>query len=154
MSRETFPVPYLERDVAIYLAGLIDGEGTFIIQRNARGQGYTYNSAFKLVLTDEATIEWVSSKLQRPYSFVNGNESKNQRAAYCIRISDHRGLIDFIEQILPFMIVKREAAETIIAFCKSRIAQQQSKYHSGYSDFDISRWKKIKKLNKVGIQSE
>lgn len=154
MSRQLFKIPHLERDVAIYLAGLIDGEGCFFISKQKKHEaslGYAYSPEFKLVLTDESTIKWVADKLERGYIHTKGNISKNQRDSYDLRITDHEGLVAFIPQILPFMKIKKEAAQTMLEFCLSRRESRKESYNAGYKSTELSLFTQLRVLNRVGI---
>lgn len=158
MIRKLLQIPTLERDVAIYLAGLIDGEGCFYINRAKKHPTtlkYCYSAAFKIVLTDEKTIKRVAEKLKRSYTHVLSRKDKNHKDTYMLRISDRVGLVNFISQIISHMITKKEVAQFMLDFCKSRIRSYSGgDYHVGYNDFEISLYDKIKNSNRVGIETK
>lgn len=159
MSRNILKIPKLEHDVLVYLAGIIDGEGCFYIAHKIKNmKKETYSPQFKIVLTDRKTIIWIADKLQREYTHIIGNFEKNHKDTYIVRISDREGLLSFIEQIIPYMILKQEVARNMLDFCKSRVKNwninNSRKIASTYSNEELSMYSKIKQLNKVGKSTE
>ena len=152
LKRKLYPIPQLEHDVAVYLAGIIDGEGCFYISaQKDEIKGSHYCPQFKIVLTSEKTISWIASKLERHYTHQKGKKDKNHKDTYGVRISDHAGLVAFIEQIITFMILKKDSAQTVLDFCKSRIDTLKEKYNPSYTVSELELYSQLKKLNRVGI---
>lgn len=155
MSRQLIEVPELERDVAIYLAGLIDGEGCFWISRGTKHNSkYTkiyYTPEFKIVLTDEPTIAWVADVLGCTYNFQKANKGKNHKPTYEVRMSKVDNLIAFIPQLIPHLKVKRAVAVLLLEFCESRRQERMERYHAKYTNNEMGVFDKIKRLNRVGI---
>jgi hypothetical protein len=156
MSRQIFIVPELEHDNIVYMAGLIDGEGCFYIAHKIKNMlKSTYSPQFKIVLTNQEVIVWMADKLKRSYTHILGSSDTNQHETYIVRISDRIGLIKFIEQILPYLIVKKDIAQTILDFCKSRVnnwdINNSRKMASTYSKIELDLFNKTKTLNQVGF---
>jgi hypothetical protein len=155
MSRQLRPLPKLERDVAIYLAGLIDGEACFFISNSAKHSRYStkiyHTPEFKLVLTDEPVIAWIAEQLNLTYGHAKGRADKNHKDTYEIRIAKVDILIDFIPQILPFLRVKRAVAVMLLDFCESRQQERQTSYHAKYTVAELILANGIRELNRVGI---
>ena len=155
MARHKKQVKKLDHDTAVYLAGLIDGEGCLRIGKNKKASSrgdYCYTPEVKLVLVHEPTIKYLADKLDWPYGHTKGNPEKNHQDTYIIRIGNFEGIISFIEQILPYLITKKEAAQTVLAFAISRRDNWEvSPYNKvPYTDYEISLFDKIKQLNRVG----
>lgn len=155
MSRQLAPIPKLKKEVAIYLAGLIDGEGCFFMSSSAKHSRYstkTYHTPeFKIVLTDEATIAWIAEELNLTYGHTKGRTDKNHKDTYEVRIAKVDNLIAFIPQILPHLKVKRAVALLHLEFCESRKEQRSMSYHAKYTDHELSLVNGIRLLNRVGI---
>lgn len=155
MSRQLAPIPKLEKDTAIYLAGLIDGEGCFFMSSSAKHTRYSskiyHTPEFKIVLTDEATIAWIAEKLNLTYGHTKGRIDKNHKDTYEVRIAKVDNLIAFIPQVLPYLKVKRAVALLHLEFCESRHEQRLLRYHAKYSEHELNLAQGIRLLNTVGI---
>lgn len=153
MSRQFSDVPKLDKYVAVYLAGLIDGEASFWMGKSYKQEmanNYAYSASFKLVLVHEPTIKWVSERLNIGYRRQTGNPSKNHQDTYEIRTGQVDFIVKFIPQILPYMITKREVASTILEYCLSRQISRGIKYNAPYTEDQLGLYHKIKQLNRVG----
>lgn len=155
MARHRKTVQKLDHDTAVYLSGLIDGEGCIRISRSFKSSSrgnYCYTPEFKIVLVHEPVIKYIAGKLDWKYGHIKGNPNKNHQDTYIIRISNFEGLISLIEQVLPYLIVKKDAAETVLAFAISRRDNWEvSPYNKvPYTEHELSLYDKIKELNRVG----
>jgi len=149
-------IPALDRDSLLYIAGLFDGEGCIRICRSKKHKGddkWCYTPDVKIVLTHEKAIAFIAEKLARPY-WHRAHQRSNCKDGYGLQISDVRGVIAFIEQIAPFLIVKKEAAETVLRFCRSRTQQRKTKYNIGYTEEEITLSSTLSILNRKGLHSE
>lgn len=154
MSRQLLKIPILERDVAIYLAGLFDGEGSFMIWASQYRGGMKYTVSVRIGMSDKKTIEWIGEKLNRPIKLhgLSRNASPNAKKIYKISLENGAAIIDFVEQILPFLITKRTVASELLSFCKSRIGVlNKSKFDRKHSAHDIETYHKVRALNKFGV---
>jgi hypothetical protein len=148
----TLPIPTLGRDFCIYLAGLLDGEGCFRIGRSVKHSGqshYCYTAEVKVVLTHEGVIARVAEELHRPYSHHASKNDKWQDT-YRVAIHDCEGIVSFVEQVLPFLIVKQEAAQQVLDFCRSRIARNSTQYNPSYSQDEMGMFEVTRTLNLRG----
>jgi len=111
------PLTELEK---VWLAAMIDGEGSVGIYRSKRANhkyGYRWSTTVSITNTNKDLMDrfaelsdcWVSRRR------VNGGSAKN-RPIHCveIRYTNTRG---FLEQILPYLIAKTKQAELVIDFC-------------------------------------
>lgn len=147
-------VPILEREIAIYLAGLFDGEGAFMIWASQYRGGIKYTVSVRIAMSSKKTIEWVGSKLNRRCKIhkLSKKTSPNAKPSYKISIEDGQGIITLIEQILPFLITKKDVASELLSFCKSRIGVlQKSNKERKHSTEAIDSYFKIKEINKFGV---
>lgn len=156
MGRRLFEVPTLRHDTAVYLAGLIDGEGCFSIVRafkNKASTGFSYTARLRLVLTDEKTIAWVASEWVRPYHFhYHQTNTRNQKSTYRVEIGDIEGLISLLPQIIPYMITKRAAAEAVFDFCSSRRGNwRKAPKERWYTTEEVQLYESVRLLNLRGL---
>ena len=103
---------------AAYIAGLIDGEGCFYIERfkSARSPiGFQYRVIATITMCDKRTIEYVCKLTEKNY---RSRRLASGRTAYTI---DWRNGIagDLLKAILPFLQNKKEQAEICLQFNKS-----------------------------------
>lgn len=149
-------VPELDRDTCIYLAGLFDGEGCFMISTTLYRGKATYNPSVRIAMTDRDVIEWLGQALDRPVAIhgLGAHASPNAKTVYRVVLQNAVGIISFTSQILPFLRVKRSVAERLIAFCESRL-QSRKDFWAGkaYSSEEVELSCQIKTLNRVGREA-
>lgn len=71
------------------------------------------------------------------------NVTTNKKTEYRAGLYDHKGIISILEQIFPYLIVKKEYAEVAIAWCKHRIET----YKMPYNVKDYEYYLVLKSLN-------
>lgn len=147
-------IPKIDRDTLLYLAGLVDGEGCIRIGRARKQKNksdYCYTAEVKVVLTHEGAIKFMADKLARPYMHLKAREGENWKDTYRVSIHDIHGITSFLEQIIPFLIVKKQAAEVVLEFCKSRGRSWPSdNYNRAYSENELQLCTAIKEINRRG----
>lgn len=146
-------VPQLDRDTCLYLAGLFDGEGSFVISTTLYRGVATYNASARIAMTHRDVMVWIGEKLDRPIRVhsIGRNGSPKAKTCYRIVLQNASAIISFIEQVHPFLIVKRDAAATLLEFCKSRILKAK-KYGKAkaYTVEEINLHARLRQLNRVG----
>ena len=127
-----------ETDLA-YLAGIVDGEGYVGIKkdRGYKCQGRTtpgYHARIQIRMVDEPAIAFLSETLGGWY-YKEKPHNRGGRLLYCYQASDQKAE-DALRQLLPYLRVKRQNAETVLAL---RDLQAQGKQHrtkiTGYRNF-------------------
>lgn len=101
--------------VAAYIAGIFDGEGCFYIERYKTPQnpmGFYYRVMATLTMCDKTTIDFICAATGKAFQV---KRLPSGRTAYKV---DWRNSIatEFIRQILPYLIGKKEQAEWCIKF--------------------------------------
>lgn len=107
-----------EEDLA-YLAGLVDGEGTITIGQN---RGFL-NPYLNITNTSPQLLKWMKQKVS-----VGSIYEKNHGEAWEWRINGY-GILPALEQIKPYLVVKRLQAESLIAFIKERQLLSEWEFH-------------------------
>jgi len=102
-------------DVEIgYIAGIIDGEGTFIMGKHNK----TIQLVIRVANTDFRLIKWLQNKLGG--SLILDKRNDNIRAPIMVwQFHVSNGMLNFLEKIKPYLIIKRKQAELFIQYLKS-----------------------------------
>lgn len=134
-----------------YLAGLLDGEGSITIYKNTEKRGKNKRTRSKLGFTlgqsvkiSNTNLELLNAVNQIALGRIYKGSSKFH--LYYWQISDKKKIVELLEQVLPYLIVKKDRAIKMIEFCKSRLNRPHFK--SGYTLSEIGiaeNWSTIPK---------
>lgn len=133
---------------AAYIAGLMDGEGCFYVERFATKRspiGFQYRIIATVTMCDKATIEFVCKVTGKHFRVRKPLPSG--RTAYTI---DWRNSIayDFIKAIRPFLHGKKEQADVCLLFNKTLAPGRGKTYteaHAAKCEFLRDKLKKLKR---------
>lgn len=149
-----------------YLAGLWDGEGSFMLLRFARRSHYkkspneaiNYDPVASICQTINGRQEIILKQLKELYGGclyeVPQKKGKNHKAVMFWRITSQKAAI-FIRDILPHLRSKKRQAEILLRFCELRTENRRG--GSRWSDPNdqlperLALVEEIKRLNKRGI---
>lgn len=144
-------MPQMKKLTAAYLAGLIDGEGYIsLLPSVLKGRRY-FNPVLKIGMTSRDLIEWFHKSFggqleHREYENPNFND------AYTVTLTG-KSLKPFLQNILPFLRLKRRQAE----ICLEKIKVQQAHPGSPYTESENAQnelwYKEIRLLNQRGKDS-
>ncbi len=147
------PVPTFDAETTAYLAGLFDGEACIRIGLHEEGR-VRCTAEVKIAMTHKPTMEWLSGVLDKPFC-AHKSKNTNARIAWSIRVSNVEGVISLLEQLLPFLKVKREVAESVLEFCYLRKPKiNLSNDQRFYTDEELALYSKVRRLNRVGTKGE
>jgi hypothetical protein len=127
-----------------YVAGIMDGEGCFRIER-IRPHGAHKTPQYRVLvgvqMGDEAVIDAITSRLGITARYVNLQQwsyKKNQprRPAYRIQLQSKKAA-DFIRLILPYLIGKKEQAILCLEFYDLISSQQRIKREFGEEELAL-----------------
>jgi hypothetical protein len=123
-SKDYVPTEYRPVDLA-YMAGLVDGEGCFFMAKlpKKEGDGYVtehYRGLLKIDNTDIRLLDWVDSVFSGTASARTRSTSsrKFEREVFNWTATGDR-LLDLCEQILPYLVIKKEQCILMIKFRKT-----------------------------------
>lgn len=115
---------YQSTDLA-YMAGIVDGEGCFWIGEipKKEGDGYItahYRGLLKIDNTDARLLDWIDSVFSGTSSSRKRSTSTKrfERNVYTWTATGDR-LLDLCEQILPYLVIKKDHCQNIINFRKT-----------------------------------
>jgi len=127
-SLDYIPTQYRPVDLA-YMAGIVDGEGCFFMCKlpKKEGDGYTtehYRGLLKIDNTDIRLLDWIDNTFSGTSSARCRSTSsrKFEREVFTWNATGDR-LLDLCEQILPYLIIKKEQCEIMIRFRKTYTAK-------------------------------
>lgn len=112
-------VKRLTKTQTSYFAGIIDGEGTITIAKSNRSIG-GITPLVSVKNTDKKLINWL---LKNVGCKVSEYKPRNERWKlsyrwYTYSVSD---VYEIIRMIYPYLIIKKNNAKKVLAFCKWRI---------------------------------
>lgn len=122
-----------------YLAGFMDGEGsfsivkTFSVQRKRDGskQKYvTYKCMVSVCNTNKEVMDWIALTFGgKVLTGSNKNRNPKYKTRYAWFRTSHEDIEKFTLGVLPYLIVKRKQALIALEFCKTyytgRIGSQE-----------------------------
>jgi len=141
-----------------YVAGMIDTDGSFSVKKQRRNKGTRvinprYLPVISISSIDISAINYIRSKC----SFGNVYRPKNKDASsgfhFQFGIYSRKDCAEFIKQILPHLVGKKENAETLLDFCEN---SKNSKYcKAGIPKEELAFreecYQKLIALNKYGV---
>jgi hypothetical protein len=135
-----------------YLAGLIDGEGSFIIKRSMAKQGKKCRRGFqrRYILTIANTSKELLTEVQERLGYGNLVEHKqnqkhpNWKTGYTLRFYEGK-LRELIPQVMPFLILKQNEAQIIstsLSIIKSTSTKEANEHEHQLLELE-NRFKEI-----------
>lgn len=142
-----------------WLAGIIDGEGSIIINRRSTKykNGFVYACCVFVGNTDKRMIDLVSSVLGeigvKACPTIYQSKTKCWNVMYNITVSKRSEIVRLLQHIYPYLITKRDRANLMLRWCNSRLEQEKkSPNHRDmvWTTEDEEVFLKMKELNKRG----
>ena len=116
-----------------YIAGFIDGEGHIsLIRRIKKGRDeINYMPCFMVCNTHKEVLKMIREKIGgRWVESINISSYSGRDKLYRIIISKAEALNEVLPKIIPYLIIKRENAELVLRFIRSRLkARKRFKNH-------------------------
>ncbi len=144
-----------------YLAGLIDGEGSFVIQKTAvekiakssKSVSPKYLAYFCIGMVDKEPLDLIQETIGA--GKVYEERVPERRSMWRIRFGGRLKLMPFINNLMPYLIVKKKQAELMLDFCEKWVTPiNENGKRSRVSDQELQRreeaYLKMRKLNAVG----
>lgn len=96
-----------------YLAGLLDGEGSFTVY-GASGRT-NYHTVICMSITNEEVVDWIIQRFDG--SKYKVQRSGNNEDAIRWHLIGKDSIIELIPEILPFLIIKKLQASLLLRYC-------------------------------------
>jgi len=145
MSEQEYVCGVLSPTDAAYIAGIIDGEGNISLHMYD-GKGRTtkvLRPRVGVTNTSLELLEWLRKVIGFGYidRHKESSEHKDTWRYGLYSVNDIRRLL---EDILPYLVVKREQAELLLTFCKEHVSYRPA------TEVEIEIYYDLKELNRKG----
>jgi hypothetical protein len=101
----------------VYLAGIIDGEGSLIVSRSNRGSYFNYYGRIHVKNTDYRLIQWLLDKFGgNVHEHLPADLIKHKKAYSWYFSGDAHDKEVLLLALMPYLIVKKEQAKILIEF--------------------------------------
>jgi hypothetical protein len=105
-----------------YVAGLVDGEASFCITKHVSPRkGRWLQPCLDISNNDENCLEYLREMYGGTINTINNR-------AHHLRFTHPRFIKKILEDLLPYLIVKKEQAKVMLSFCESRIRRRGMAY--------------------------
>lgn len=142
----------------IYLAGIIDGEGTIGIYGNKRPDSRpALRPSISISNTDERLIDAIMTTLPNSIylSRAKSRKEKHHKFQLNIRIENYFSVLYVLKKIIPYLIIKKKQAEIMLKFVLLRNGQKTlSGGYRHYGNKEYELCSEMKKLNQKGVVNE
>lgn len=111
-----------------YIAGIMDADGCFMIMRQKRGRkslekgefSLSHMCALKIAMIEEEAIRFITQKMKfGDYSLDGARKNRiNSKPIYHWYLRKREDVIEFLENVIPFLRVKKKRAQFLLKFCK------------------------------------
>lgn len=141
---------------AAYLAGFIDGEGCIAIFKKNTPNGWSpqYQLYIGITNTNKKVIDWAYSKMGGYLYEKKRSNATKHRIAYTLSVRGWESVIYVLNQIYPYLRVKKLQAELMYEFIenvskllskapKKRLSERELKYRNSF-------YERSKELNRRG----
>ena len=104
------------RDSLIYLAGIVDGEGAFVISkhRSNHKRGYNYQARLEISNTIETLIDWLVLNFDGRKSIQIRDDATHKRKNVYKWVIEGERLTHISELIYPFSTIKKSEIDIIL----------------------------------------
>lgn len=143
----------LTHDQRVYLAGFIDGEGTITVSiKKSKATPWTGGSSITPLImitnTNKDLINHLKTLLHGPT--IKTSRTPEGKDVWVLQIAKLLDVKALLEQITPYLFVKKRQAELLLEFCNLRLKDKWMRYNPRL--FEIA--KEIRRLNRSGKMRE
>ena len=138
-----------------YLAGLIDAEGCFRIKKwkPKKKPNYVYAITLEIGNKRFPIFEFLMSRFGGSVTFIGKRPRKSQSATWCV---SSFSLAQIIPKIIPYLIIKKPAAEKVIEFYNTTIPNGGDRHSDAfkkmYTQILIDREKIVDEIHKLNLK--
>lgn len=137
-----------------YIAGMIDADGSVgIDRRTSESDKYPYNFAVRVLVvnTDYDLILWLKKVIGAGCAYKTEYRYKpNWNTVHRYQLTNEKG-VELLNQIIPYMIVKRERAELVASLpTRKTMCSKKGRSVENYA-LQNALYEQVSILNKRGI---
>lgn len=145
-----------EREFA-YIAGIVDGEGCITMAfRQYRLGKFRIEPKVEIANTSSTLLDWLSAKLTEHsighHITWHAPQTPQSRPWAALVIQRYNSIVNFLERILPYLVIKRLQGETVRGFLKTRLLPDGRSKKNGITDpytlEDFQALAKVRALNR------
>lgn len=134
-----------------YLAGFVDGEGTIGLryhkEKRHRVESFTIDLRFIITNSNKPVLELIQKEIGGTVR-ASKQMTKNSKVVYHLELHNKKAILNVLNRITPYLILKREQAELLIKFCELRSKHTKK---DGYYREELGIANRIINLNKRGL---
>ncbi|RLI00647.1 hypothetical protein DRO31_08330 [Candidatus Bathyarchaeota archaeon] len=134
------------------IVGLIEADGCISIARRRQPNGYiTYSTRIEIANSKKEILEHVKNQLGYGHIYLRNPAGKRGRRESWVLVIPSEMAEDFINMILPHLIIKRRQAELVLEFIKIRKSRRCWKYDHEERKRIEEIIREIRKMNRNGV---
>lgn len=149
----------MEDEKLAYIAGIIDGEGSIMIQRDCsesfmkqrilRGCNEPhYHAAVRIGMIDRIALDFIVSNIGIG-KVVLEKRYHQKNPIYRLQIRKRNDVLKLLKLIMPFLLVKKKQAELAINFMENWVSHNGIRLTPENRAFRENAWLEMRKLNGV-----
>ena len=100
-----------------YLAGILDGEGAFMVMRNSGGGGAIQR--VEVASTSPKLMEWLRNKFPGVSCGTSYSATSAREAASKWSICDRGILCQLLPHVIPYLTIKQVHAKLLLKYCET-----------------------------------
>ena len=118
-----------------YIAGIMDADGCFMITRHKRqtkrknyphtveNWSWTYLASVKVCMVEPEAIDFLHKEMKLGQVTLDGARPNrpNSRPVYQWGIRKRKNVLSFLENVIPYLRVKKLRAEFLLDYCKTAL---------------------------------
>lgn len=131
-----------------YVAGIIDGEGSLYIHKQRRRNHIRYEVRAQVANTNHELLKLLKSEY---YGSIYPYKLKERHRKAYLWATTNKNALHLINDVYPFLIIKREVAKLILSFPK---VQSGKRMTPDVRQKRIEIYKVVKQLNRRGPRDE
>jgi hypothetical protein len=139
-----------------WLTGIFEGEGSVGMNNNISDTYRIHTPRVSITNSDEKIINAcvvILKSLGLAYHLGIKKRQKENRRCWDITIAGHKRVERFLELLIPFMVgEKKEQAEIVLKFTKSRISNKSNTNNKSYKLDELDMLQELKEI-KLGIKN-
>lgn len=146
-----------ETDMA-YLAGIVDGEGSFLIKKKVSGNRLTFKPSCVIANCNTTLLNkciQILNDLGIAYQIRVVKRKNDWAICYNIEIEKVKDIFKLAGVILPYLSGKKDVVRLVMQFAKSRIEQKllfKNHRHMAYTESEVGIYQQVRKLNQRGLR--
>lgn len=140
-----------------YIAGLIDGDGSFQLQikfRDRKNKTFQINPrvqiGFKYLLKEEKLLYQIQKYFNAGKIYISNKDDK-EKAVIRFWTTNLADTIKVCEEIIPYLVLKKEQAKKLLSVCKLMRSKKSKRYCKGLTTTSFDIYSKDEMLKIVDI---